>query len=323
VKAISRNRYCRPEELELIELDKPVPKTGEVLVRLHSTALNASDVELLTGRPAYSRVFGLFKPRFAILGSDIAGVVDAVGPNVERFSPGDAVYGDIFETFGALAEWVCAPEDKLRSKPAAMSFDEAAALPQSGTIALQALQDKADVKPGQKVLINGAAGGGGSFAIQIAKALGAEVTAVDSAEKQEVMRALGADSVLDYAQDDCTRADDRYDAILDLVGHHSVLDFRRILAPRGRYYLVGGPMGLVLGTLTLGSLLSLFSGKKMRLLALKTNQGLSDLEEKIASGRIAPHIDRIFPLERSPEALRYLADGHAKGKVIIRNCAHA
>jgi NADPH:quinone reductase-like Zn-dependent oxidoreductase len=317
MKAVVRQVYGPPEVLELVEVDEPVPGEGEVLVRVRATSLNASDWEILRGKPLYGRIFGLFRPRFRILGSDVAGTVEAVGPGVTRFEPGDAVYGDIFERFGGLAEQVCVPEGLLRPKPEPMSFEQAAALPQSGTIALQGLRDKGGVRPGQTVLINGAGGNAGTFAIQIAKDLGAEVTGVDSAEKLDLMRSLGADHVIDYAEEDFTSSGQRYDLILDLVGRHSVLDFKRALAPAGRYLLVGGAMKLLFGVLFLGTLVSLFSRKKMGLLAIELRQGLDRLEQLFESGAVVPVIDRCYPLRQAPQALRRLGQGHARGKLVI------
>jgi NADPH:quinone reductase-like Zn-dependent oxidoreductase len=317
MKAVVRHAYGPPESLELVDVDKPVPAEGEVLIRVRATALNASDIEVLTGEPLYGRIWGLFTPKFEILGSDVAGTVEAVGAGVTRFAPGDAVYGDLFEIWGGFAEYACAPESMLRHKPESMSFELAAALPQSGTIALQGLRDEAQLQPGQTVLINGAGGGAGSFAIQIAKAMGAEVTAVDSAEKLELVQSLGADHTIDYAEEDFTHSGRRYDIILDLVGHHSVFDFKRSLAPGGRYLMVGGPIRLLFGVLTLGSIISLLTRKSMKLLTISTNQDLDALERLVQSGELVPAIDKTYPLHRAPEALRRQRDGHAKGKLVI------
>ena len=317
MRAVARDTYCQPEALRLVELPTPVPGEGEVLIRVRATALNASDIELLTGKPLYGRVFGPLRPRFGILGSDVAGTVEAVGPGVTQLRVGDAVYGDIFEHFGGLAEAVCAPATALRPKPAAMSFEQAAALPQSGAIALQGICDEGRLEAGERVLVNGAGGGGGSFAVQLAKRLGAEVTAVDGPHKLDLLLSLGADHVIDHTRQDCTRGAQRYDLILDLVGHHSVVDFWRALAPGGRYLLVGGPMRLVFGVLGLGTLLTLLTSKKVGMLALKTNHGLDRLEDLFQAGELKPAIDRYFPLPQASEALRYLADGRALGKVVI------
>jgi len=317
MKAVVRDTYGPPEILRLDELERPVPGGDEVLIRVHAVSLNASDWELLTGNPLYGRLWGFFTPKIRVLGSDVAGTVEALGPEVTAFQPGDAVYGDIFETWGGLAEWVCAPQGMLRPKPEFMSFEQAAALPQSGVIAQQSICDKGQVRAGQTVLINGACGGGGSYAIQIAKILGAEVTGVDSAQKQELMRSLGADHVIDYAEEDFIRSGYRYDLILDLVGHHSILDFKSALAPRGRYLVVGGAVNLILGAVLVGSLISLFTRKKMGLFVVKVNQGLDVLEEYLASGAVVPAIDQTYPLSATPEAMRRLGEGRAKGKLVI------
>lgn len=317
MKAVIRHAYGPPEVLELAEVEKPVPGEGEVLIRVRATSLNASDWEILTGKPLYGRFWGFFTPKVRILGSDVAGTVEAVGSKVTRFSPGDAVYGDIFESWGGLAEWVCASEGMLRPKPESMSFEQASAIPQSGAIALQGLRDQGQVQAGQKVLINGAGGSAGTFAIQIAKVLGAKVTAVDNAQKLEMMRSLGADHVIDYAEEDFTRNGQRYDLILDLVGQHSLFDFKRALAPTGRYLIVGGAVPLLLGVLLLGSLVSLLTRKKMGLLIVKVNQGLEVLENHFRSGAVLPAIDRTYPLSETSEALRCLGEGRAKGKLVI------
>jgi NADPH:quinone reductase-like Zn-dependent oxidoreductase len=317
MKAVIRRVYGPPDVLELAEVDKPAPGEGEVLIRVRATALNASDWEGLTGKPLYARIWGLFTPKIEILGSDVAGTVEAVGPGGTRFSVGDAVYGDIFDRFGGFAEWVCAPEERLRHKPESLSFEQAAAIPQSGAIAMQGLLAEGRVEPGKAVLINGAGGGAGTFAVQIAKARGAEVTGVDSAQKLELMRSLGADHVIDYAAQDFTRSGRRYDLILDTVGHHTVSDFRRALNEGGRYLLVGGAMRLVFGVLVLGPRTSLFSSKKMGLLMLEIGYGLERLEELVRSGEVAPVIDRCYPLHQTPEALLRLGQGRAAGKLVI------
>ena len=317
MKAVVRTVYGSPEVLSLEEVERPVPRPDEVLIRVRATSLNASDWEMLRGKPLYGRMTGLFRPGIKILGSDVAGTVEEVGSGAVGFAPGDEVYGDIFERWGGFAQWVCAPVSMLRPKPGSMSFEQAAALPQSGVIALQGLADRGRLQPGQSVLINGAGGGGGTFAIQIAKLLGAEVTAVDNEQKLALMAELGADHVVDFAQQDVTQNRARYDLILDLVGHHRLSDFRRSLAPGGRYLLVGGSMGLLLNTLFAGSLVSLLSRRKMGILALQVNQGLDVLEEHFASGAVVPVIDRCYPLAETPAALRRLGEGRALGKLII------
>lgn len=314
MRAIVRDEYGPPERLRMEERDPPCPTGDEVLVRVRAVALNASDWELLTGKPLYARIWGWFTPKVRVLGSDISGVVEAVGPEVTEFRVGDPVYGDIFETWGGMAEFACARQGLLRHKPSTLSHEGAAALPQSGAIAIQGLRG---VGPGQRVLVNGAGGGGGSFAIQIARHLGAEVTAVDRAEKLEFMRSLGADHVIDATETDFTRTGERYDLVLDLVGHHSVLDFRRSLAPSGRYRLVGGSVRLLLGVLIFGSLLSIVGRKRMRVLALKPNRGLDELEALCTSGAVRPVVDAVLPLEEAPLAFHRLGEGQVQGKVVL------
>ena len=314
MKAIVRREYGPPEVLALEERDRPVPGDDEVLIRARATSLNASDWEILTGRPAYGRIWGFFTPKIQVLGSDVAGVVEAVGATVSRLRPGDEVFGDIFGVWGGLAEWVCAPERMLRPKPQDLSFEEAAAIPQSAAIALQGLRG---LEPGMHVLVNGAGGGGGSFAVQIARARGARVTAVDSAAKLELLRSLGADEVIDYAREDCTAGSGRYDLILDLVGRHALGDFRRALAPGGRYLLVGGSVSLLLRVLTLGSLSSLLTSRTMGLLPLKNNEGLDEVLELCASGAVRPVVDETFPLAETPRAMGQLGEGRANGKLVV------
>jgi NADPH:quinone reductase-like Zn-dependent oxidoreductase len=317
MKAVIRKVYGSPDVLEVTDVEKPVPAVGEVLVRIHATSVNASDWELLRGVPLSARLWGFFTPSVRILGSDVAGRVEAVGPNVTRFGAGDAVYGDVFERWGGFAEWVCVPEGMLRPKPEFMSFEEAAAVPQSAAIALQGLRDKGQVQAGQAVLVNGGGGGAGTFAIQIAKGMDAEVTGVDNAQKLDLMRSLGADHVIDHSEEDFTRSTQRYDLILDLVGHHSFFDFRRALKPTGRYILVGGSMKLFLGVLFLGPLVSLFTRKRLGILAIKVNQDLDVIESQLRSGAVVPVIDKRYPLSETPRALWQLGEGRAKGKLVI------
>ncbi len=233
-----------------------------------------------------------------------------------RFSPGEAVFGALFERCGGFAEWVCAPERMLRKKPPEVSFEQAAAIPQSAAIAVQGLE-MGQLEAGQHVAINGAGGGGGSFAVQLAKQMGARVTGIDSSEKQELLRGLGADDVIDYKAVDFTRHKGRYDMIFDLVGGHALSDFRRALSPGGRYVLVGGPMRLVIQVLTIGTLMSRLGTRKMGLLMLKTNEGLDSVLELMRSGAIRPVVDRTFPLAETPRALKRLGEGRANGKLVI------
>ena len=318
MKAIVYTKYGPPDVLQLKEVQKPTPKDDEVLVKVHAVSLNASDWEFLRGKPLYARIFGLLKPKNTILGSDVAGRLEAIGRNVKRFKPGDEVFGDISVSGGGgFAEYVCAPENALMLKPASMTFEEVAAVPQSACIALQGIRDKGQIQPGQKVLINGAGGSAGSFAVQIAKYFGAEVTGVDNTEKLAMMRSIGADHVIDYTQEDFTRKGQCYDLILDLTAYHPVFDYKRALSPKGRYLMVGGSVALIIKLLFLGPWISMIGGKKMGLLAMKPNKDLDFVIALIAAGKVAPVIDKRYPLSEAPEALRYLGEGHAKGKVVI------
>ena len=318
MEAMVRYKYGSPDLLGLEEVQEPIPRDDEVLIRVHASSVNDWDWGLLHGTPFANRaLYGLFKPRRRILGSDIAGRVEAVGGSVTRFQPGDEVFGDNVGHWGGFAEYVCVRENALLPKPAAMTFEEAAAVPHAALLALQGLRDKGRVQPGQNVLINGAGGGAGTFAIQIAKSFGAEVTGVDSTEKLDVMRSVGADQVIDYTQVDFTRNGQRYDFILDIAAHHSVFDHKRALSPAGTYVVVGGSTPRIMQVIFLGPLISMGSGSKLCLLAHKPNKGLADMIEFLEAGRVVPVIDRRYPLSEVPEALRYFGEGHARGKVVI------
>jgi NADPH:quinone reductase-like Zn-dependent oxidoreductase len=257
-------------------------------------------------------------PRYKILGADIAGQVEAVGRNVKQFQPGDEVFGDLCQSgFGGFAEYVCARENALTMKPASMTFEEAAAVPQAGLLALQGLRNKGQIQPGQKVLINGAGGGVGTFAVQIAKSFGAEVTGVDSTMKLDMLRSIGADHVIDYTQEDYTKNGQRYDLILDVKVYRSIFDYKRALRPRGTFLAVGGSWARIFQLLLLGPLIRMGGGKKMGILAYKPNKDSAFLIDLIEAGKVVPVIDRRYPLSEVPEALRYLGEGHALGKVVI------
>ena len=331
MKAIVCTKYGPPDVLELKEVEKPTPKEDEALVRVHAASLNAADFEMLRGTWS-ARFGGLLKPRHTILGSDIAGRIEAVGRNVKQFHPGDGIWGDLSECgFGAFAEYVCVPENAVRLKPTSMTFEEAAAVPSAGVVALQNLRgvgssslsfllsDKGHIQSGQKVLIHGAGGGVGTFAVQIAKAFGAEVTGVDSTRKLDMLRSIGADHVIDYTQEDFTKSGQRYDLILDVVASQSIFDYKRALSPKGIYVMVGGSLAAILQGFLLGPLISRTGSKKMGSVMWKPNnqEDLAILEELFATGKVAPVIDRRYPLSEVPEALRYLEEGHAKGKVVI------
>ena len=316
----------------LKRLKNRIPKEDEALVKVHAASLNAADFEILRGTWS-ARFGGPLKPRHKILGSDIAGRIEAVGRNVKQFQPGDEIWGDLSFPldYGAFAEYVCVPEKALRLKPARMTFEEAAAVPSAGANALQNLRgvgssspsfllsDKGEIQPGQKVLINGAGGGVGTFAVQIAKSFGAEVTGVDSPSKLDMLRSIGADHVIDYTQEDFTKSGQRYDFILDVVASRSIFDYKRALSPKGIFVLVGGSGAAILQAFLLGPLISMTGSKKMGIVMWKPNnqEDLAILEELFEAGKVVPVIDRSYPLSEVPEAMRYLEGGHAKGKVVI------
>ena len=317
MKAIVCTKYGPPDVLQFKEVEKPTPQDNEVLVKVHVASVNSSDVEIMRGRyqPPFSR-----KPRYEILGSDIAGRIEAVGSNIEQFQPGDDIFGDSFGCgLGAFAEYVCVPEKVLTLKPTSMTFEDAATLPQAAIVALQGLRKKRQIQPGQKVLINGAGGGMGTFAVQIAKSFGAEVTGVDNAEKLDMMRSIGADHVIDYTQENFTKSGQRYDLILDVAAHYSIFDYKRALNPKGILAVVGGSKGTLFQAVFLGPLISLFGSKKMGILAWKPNkkEDLAFLLELLEARKIVPVIDRRYPLSEVAEALRYLEEGHAQGKLVI------
>lgn len=319
MKAIVFSQYGSPEVLKLKEIDKPVPKDNEVLIKVYAASINDWDWGLLRGVPFANRTMaGLSKPKkIQILGCDISGQIEAVGKDVNTLKVGDDVFGDISDCgFGGFAEYVCAKENALVLKPESMNFEQAASIPQAGGLALAGLE-KGKIKADQKVLINGAAGGTGSFAIQLAKSFGAEVTAVCRASQFEFVQSIGADHVIDFMQQDYTKTEQRYDLILDLMSYHSVFDCRRVMEPKANYVVVGGATGMVMQTLFIGSLLSLFTDKKMGLLLLKQNKVLPNLIELFEQGKFVPVIDKSYSLNETAAAMRYFAEGHKKGKVVI------
>ena len=318
MKAVVYTRYGPPDVLRWTDVETPVPKDNEVLVKVHAVSLNASDWEVLRGKPLYSRIGGPFRPRHHILGSDIAGRVESAGRRAMLFRPGEDVFADILSHMGGFAEYACVPESVLARMPAGMTYEEAAALPQAGAIALQGIRDKGQVRAGQRVLINGAGGGSGMYAVQLAKLDGAEVTGVDNPEKLAFMRSLGADQVIDYAREDFTKNGRAYDLILDLAGHRPAFAYQGSLRPGGRYLYVGGSVATLLQVLLIGPLIGRAEGKKIRLLAVRLGtQHLAPLVELYQAGKITTVIDRRYRLREVPEALRYLGEGHAKGKVIV------
>jgi NADPH:quinone reductase-like Zn-dependent oxidoreductase len=312
--------------LELVNVDEPVVGDADVLVRVRAASLNQGDLDYLYGRPSLTRMgTGLRTPRYRGLGFDAAGQVEAVGGRVTRFKPGDEVFADLTQFgWGAFAEFACAPERAWARKPVRLTFDEAATIPQAGIMALQGLRGRRRIEPGDRVLVNGASGSVGPFAVQIAKAFGAHVTGVCSAEKMAMVRGLGADEVIDYAREDYTRSGKRYDWIFDIKGNRSILECRRALRPGGVYVMVGGSTSRMFGTMFLGPLISLAGSRTMGFLWWKPfrEKDVVLLTELIAAGKVRPVIDRRYPLAEVPDALRYLDSGRASGKVVITVCSN-
>jgi NADPH:quinone reductase-like Zn-dependent oxidoreductase len=324
MKAAVRERYGSPEVVEIRVVDRPTPLADQVLVRVHAASVNRADLDGIQPRPAFVRlIVGLRAPRNHRIGLDVAGVVESVGPGVTRFRPGDEVFGDMF-VFGqgAFAEYVCASEKAFASMPTGMTFEEAATLAHSAILALQGLRLRSGrtIRPGDNVLIDGASGNVGPFAVQIAKSMGAEVTGVCSTQKVDFVRSLGADHVIDYTMVDYTKTGERYDWIVDTDSHHPILRVRRALRPNGAYVTLGGTTVPILGAMLVGPLISLVSSRWTGLLLWWKPFKAEDVEtlkELIAAGKVAPVIDRRFPLNEVVEALRYVHDGRAKGKVVI------
>jgi NADPH:quinone reductase-like Zn-dependent oxidoreductase len=317
MKAIVRTEYGTPDVLRLVEVERPVPGDDEVLIRVRAASINAADRYLMRGEPRLLRLgTGVKRPKNPRLGADVAGSVEAAGGNVTTFKPGDAVYGDLSGSgWGAFAEYVVAPAGILAPMPANLTFEQAAAVPMAAVTALQGLRDKGEIRPGQRVLIHGASGGVGAFAVQIAKALGAEVTAVTSPRNLELAQSLGADHVIDYTREDFSRKGQRYDLILAANGDRSLGDYRRALAPGGVLVNSGGGMGQTFRALLLGPAISLAGGKVRALVAKPSRADLIFLTGLIEAGQIAPVIDECFPLAETAAAFR--AAGRPRGKVVI------
>ncbi len=315
MKAIVCTQYGPPDVLKFTEAAKPIPNDDEVLIKIHGASVNPID-QIFRGRPYFTRILtGLRKPKDKRIGSDVAGKVEAVGRNVTRFKPGDEVFG---VCRGALAQYGCAIEDKLALKPANLSFAEAAAVPVAAITALQGLRDKGRIQPGQKVLVNGASGGVGTFAVQIAKSFGAEVTAVCSPRNVDTARSLGADHVIDYTREDFTQSGQRYDLILAVNGYHSIFDYRRALSNGGIYVMAGGSGIQLLQGILLGPLVSRIGSRKMRFFVAKiNNKDLVLLKGLLETAKVVPIIDSRYPLSDVAGALRYLKEGHAQGKIVI------
>ncbi|WP_225799313.1 NAD(P)-dependent alcohol dehydrogenase [Streptomyces sp. NK15101] len=322
MKAWVQDRYGSADVLEFAEVERPVPGEREVLVHVHAAAVNAADWHLMRGDPYVARLaLGLRRPKERIRGRDFAGRVEAVGAGVTGLRPGDEVFG---EAPGAFAEYVCAPEEATERKPAGLTFEQAAAIPLAGNTALMGLRDLGNVRPGGKVLVNGASGGVGTFAVQLAKAFGAEVTGVCSTRNAALVLGLGANRVIDYTRQDFTTGQDRYDLVFDLVGNRSLAELRRVLSPTGVLVLSGGgvfeggsafgPMGLIIK----GQLLSRFSGRRLRVLTAEPcRENLAALRELAENGDITPVVERTYPLDEAPRALRYVEEEHARAKVVL------
>ena len=314
MRAVVYDRYGSPGVLRLEDVPVPVPGPGQVLVRVAATSVNLSDWECLVGSPFYARIGGLRTPARRVLGSDVAGRVEAVGPGVSRLRPGDEVYGDNLGLKGGFAELCVAPAAVLALKPRGLGFVEASTIPQAGAIALQGT---AGAGPGRRVLVNGGGGGSGAFAIQLARLAGAHVTGVDNARKLDFMRSVGADEVLDHERDDFTRLGP-YDLVLDLVAHRSARAYRRALAPGGVYRCVGGSVPTLLSVLTLGSVMGALSGRSLRVLAVRQGPDhFGALAARCESGEVGVHVERTYALDEVPQALAHVGEGRALGKVVV------
>ena len=326
MKAIVYTQYGAPSDvLHFKEVERPTPSDNEVLIKVHAASINAAEWHLVRADPFLARfATGLLKPKNTIPGADVAGRVEAVGRSVKLFRPGDEVFGDLSACgWGAFAEYVCANENALALKPANMTFEQAAAVPLAAVTALQGLRDKGQIKAGQKVLINGASGGVGTFAVQIAKSFETEVTAVCSTRKVDMVRSLGADHVIDYTQEDFTANGQHYDLILAANGNRSIFEYKRALAPKGIYVMTGGSMAQLFQAMLLGPLLSMAGRQNMGNVRARPNQNdLAFLKELLEVGNVVPVIDRWYPLSETAEAIRYLEAGHARGKVVITVTYH-
>ena len=317
MKAIVYTKYGGPEVLQLQDVPTPVPKDDEVLIKVHAVSLNDWDYGLLQDDLFNRMMSGLKRPRRTIVGSDVAGRIEAVGKNVQQFKPGDEVYGDLSGRWGGLAEYVCAQEKKIIHKPSGMSYVDAAAIPQAGMLAVQGLIDVGEIRQGQKILINGAGGGVGTFGIQLAKLYGADVTGVDRTEKLAMMLKLGFHHVIDYTKEDFTKNGQQYDLILDAKTTRSIFDYTRVLAPKGKYVTVGGSIPKLLQALLLKRWIWLTRKKYIRIVILKPNKDLPYLNELYTAGKFMPVIDGPYKLEETQAAFRHFGAGQHKGKIVI------
>ncbi|MBL8078320.1 MAG: NAD(P)-dependent alcohol dehydrogenase [Anaerolineales bacterium] len=317
MKAVVYEKYGSPDVTQFKDIEKPTPKDDEVLIKIHAASVNAYDWHFLTADIFLIRFMGggLLKPKNTRLGADMAGRIETVGKNIRQFQPGDEVFGMVK---GSFAEYTCAPESALALKPVQTSFNEAAAIPMAAITALQGLRDEGQIRAGQKVLINGASGGVGTFAVQIAKSFGAEVTAVCSTRNLEQARSIGADHVIDYTKEDFTKSGQQYDLVFAANGYHSLSAYKRALTPKGIYIMAGGSMVQIFQSMLMGSMMSETNGRRMSGVSAKRNQNdLVFIKELFESGKVKSVIDRQYPLSETAEALRYLGAGHARGKVVI------
>lgn len=321
MKAVIYTKYGSPDVLQHQEVEKPLPKDDQILVKIHTTSVNAADWLLLRGESILVRLMagGLNQPKKEILGIDIAGRVEAVGSRVKKFKPGDEVYGDLSGCgMGGFAEYVAVPENALALKPASLTFEQAAAVPLAAVTALQGLRDKGRIQPGQKVLITGASGGVGTFAVQLARYFGADVTAVCSTSKMDMVRSIGANRVIDYTQEDVTKNGQQYDLILDIAAYRPFTDYKPILNRGGVYIVAGGSIGRLFRAMLLGPVASLTGGKTFGTLSAKPDPNdLVVMKELLEAGKVVPVIDRCYPLHETVEAFRYFGAGQARGKVVI------
>lgn len=321
MKAITYYEYGSVDNLTLEEAPKPIPKKGEVCIKVHAVSINSWDWDLVQGTPFYVRLAGggIRKPIKRIIGCDVAGTVESVGDDVTKFKIGDEVFGDISQYgWGGFAEYACAKDKAFVRKPFDMSFEEAAAIPQAGVMALQGIRDYREVKPNDKVLINGAGGGVGTFAIQLARLYGAHITAVDRSSKLDFMRSLGADEVIDFTEEDFTRRNEKYDLILDVVGHHSIYDYKRVLNAGGDYRMIGGTSSLILQAMFVAPFISMLGSRKMGILGHQPNKGLDHLIDLFSNKGVKPIIDSVFPLKETRQAFEHFGRGHVKGKVVVQ-----
>jgi len=320
MKAIVYTKYGPPDVLQLEEVEQPSPRDNEALVKVHAAAINSGNMFMVSGKPFIARMSsGLLRRKYLNPGSDVAGRVEAVGKNVTKLEPGDEVFGDNSPGgYGTYAEYVCVPEDELALKPSNVTFEEAAATPQAALVALQGLRNVGQIQAGEKILIIGASGGNGTFAVQIAKAIGAEVTAACSTRNIEFVRLIGADHVIDYTQEDFAQNGEQYDLIIAMAGYRPLQDYKRALRPGGIFVWAGGPLRGLLEAMALGPWVSRNGNKKLTTLSHQPNQGdLVYVAGLMQAGKVKPVIDRCFPLEETAEALRHYEAGHMQGKVVI------